>query len=166
MSRKVTVYKAAMPAPKVASQYLVQIPYLGIKTSLLIEQATYPTEEVGEVVVWNKGQPIYFPTLMKVPGTFTCTIPEDAFARNQISIDALRNIQIGNGNYTIMFDIYIAMTFGQSVIALPNTGRLLASAFLLSVDQITFDASKPDEVLKWKLTFRYNYIKHLNKFPY
>lgn len=166
MSRKVTSFRDALSSPKTVSQFKVFIPFLWNNTLLVVESATYPTEETGETSIWHKGQQIFFPTFSKVPGTWSCVIPEDMFATNQISIDSLRNIQAGNGKYVVMYDIFVTMLYGQTKTPVPTTGRMLKSSFLLSVDPINFDASKPDEVLKWKLTFRYNYIEPVLKFPY
>lgn len=165
MSRKVTSFRAVLPAPKTLSQYWVNIPFI-TNSLILVEAAAYPTEDVGEVAVWVKGQQIFFPTFSKVQGTWECVISEDVFATNQISIDALRNVQIGNGKYVIMFDILIALTYGETIVPIPNSVRTLRSAFLVNVAPVGLDASKPGEVLKWRLTFRYNLIKSMTKYPF
>lgn len=165
MSRKASLFKSVLPAPKTLSQYWVLIPEISSAT-LLVESATYPTEEFGEVAVWIKGQPVYFPTKSKVPGTWECIIPENAVSTTQVSIDTLRSINCGDGNYVILTDIIIALTIGETMIPSPTTIRQLKSCFLLSVAPVQLAADNPMTVLKWKLTFRYNYIQPLLKWPY
>ena len=43
---------------------------------MLIDSTTLPTESFDEVVVYDRGQPVYLPTRKKVPGLWSCTINE------------------------------------------------------------------------------------------
>lgn len=166
MSRRASRFKDTIVSPKTLSQFQVIIPLLAPETTWLVEAAMFPTESTGETSVWNKGSQMFFPTFSEVPGTWSCTIPEEQFVTNKISIDALRNIQAGDGRYVIMYSIFVYMTYGQSALPVPGTQIVLGNSFLLSVDPIYLDASKPEEVVKWKLTFRYNYIEPAFKGPY
>lgn len=162
MSKKATVFKIVQPLPKTLSQYWVQIPNFFL-SPLLVESATYPTEELGEVAVWLDGQPVYLPTKSKVPGFFHCVVSENALVTNQLTIDSIRKIQSGSGNYIEPFDILVALTLADTGIPVGSSMRILGGSFLIAIDPINLKADAPGEILKWKLKFRYNYIKYLSR---
>jgi len=160
MSRKATAFKVVQPMPKTLAQYWVFVPYI-IHSPLIVESATYPNEELGEVAVWLGGQQVFFPTKYKVGGSWECFITENALALNQISVDALKVLQSGRGNSVALFDIMVALTLADTMSPITSSMRVLKGCFLQSIAPIVLNASSPGDPLKWKLSFKYSYIYSL-----
>lgn len=176
MSYKVEAFRVLVPQPLLSCKFIIipTAPEL-IKTGLLIETATFPTEVTQEVAFLYKGQRVYFPIQTDVPDVWKFTVPDTIFTDHRAMIWRRKYRDPEK-----TFDIVLCMTDISGILSLDNIGggivnaaSIAASAFLSAVvlkecyitdiAQGQLNASDPTQPMKWDISVRYQGIVPFTK---
>lgn len=155
MSLKVDGFAATFSIPKTVDKFYIQLP--GSSKSLFRVSATsLPLPSRSEGVIWFLGQPLYLPTSQQASGEWSCSIAEDAGLGTLAMISALERRCKAPLPNDDSVNIFIT---DQITGLIPQLAVTLRFAWLKSVTPLELDWSKPDQVARWNLTFKYSAIK-------
>lgn len=160
MSYRVTAFTVAQPQPLVLCNYIVQIPKL-LTSSILVEAATFPQEKFGEVAVFHRGEPIYFPTRSETGGVWSCRMAENILGTIGNKLQEIKYSAMDAKSRTTnqWLDIFVAPATGFTMVPMFRQAVILRGAWMQTIDDIQLDASNSNTAWKWNAQFRYQYIR-------
>lgn len=167
MSLRIKAFTTLIPQPASLHNYWLWIPGM-LQTSILAESVPLPYEQLGEVAVYYRGRPVYFPARTEVPGEWTIIVADDFAGLVGLEIHQQREKQfkssetIGQSLELTKFNkrnIHV-MAHSSAGVPIKWNGVTLVGAWIKNVKEVQFK-SDSIEPLKWTVTFRYDAITSL-----
>lgn len=171
MSRKIDAFRLAVPQPLTKKDITMLCPQLA-EGALLAQSMSFPSENMGEATYYYKGRPLYTPTRTNVPGDWTVDIADNVLTLVRYHMQSFMyakkkfNVTLVPGDLTdilsgaVSLDILgLLRSATTSAIAALFSGITLCDAWIKTMAPVDFSASGATEVVTWRVTIRYNYIK-------
>lgn len=183
MSRKISLFAAAVPTPLTKRDFTLFMNTLPF-ASLLVQAATFPTEQVGEAAIPVSGTSVYVPTVYSVPGEWVFEVPDSTFLTiyyqlntllytrrvfdvflvpGQLSDAVIAGVSSGgnllSGSASLrnwVGDISSMASAGASILL---SGKILNRCFIKNIQDVQFSNRQDSgDAVVWRITVRYNYI--------
>lgn len=160
MSIKSQVYNALLQGQGPANMYAFQVTIPGaLKSSLLVEAATYPSLKRGDVAVPVRGTVLNIPTVEESTGVWNCTIVEtQTFMTKWDLMKVYLNTDPSN-----LIDIELRPLQAGGV--LPMVGIKMSGCYLQSRGEVRLASDQVTNVWKWDFSFVFNLIEEVYGLP-
>lgn len=155
MSKKVDVFRVAMPLPLTVSQFVIIAPALSV-FSLVIEAATYPAIKLGEVAIPFKGETIYRPTVPEI-GSWKVRFPENYLGLMRQDI-ILNHATVDRESGTMSGIIPFVLVNVLNGTDIPVSGFKLMNCWIKGRDPVDLKSDGSTEVFKWNAEIRYDAV--------
>lgn len=152
------MFSLAVPIPKTLEKFYILLPNNN-HSMLYVSAASFPFQRHTEGKISFLGRSISLPTSKEVDGTWTCDYEENFALTGAMTISDLER-QI-NETYIAKNSYIKVVLTDQFTGMIPQQMVRLNHAWLQSVEPLRLDWSKPTEVVKWRLTFKYSSLKRI-----
>lgn len=177
MSVRQDSFRLAIPAPLTQRDITVVIPKL-LPVSLLVQAATFPTEELGEVAVPIRGQEIKLPTKFRSSEGWSFDVPDNLFTTYRYMLmsayysrrlfDAhlvLGNLadtvnDLTNPNLSSLFSIINNGAISK-LVSMKTSSCTLKGCWIRRINPVEFSAQDVTTPILWRVSVHYNYIQPL-----
>ena len=156
MSLKAEAFSLTLSAPKTQDKFYVQLPG-STKSLFRVSSTSLPYSSRAEGVITFLGRKVFIPTIKEVEGEWSCVLEEDVALGTGAMISALER-RVGTFNKYLSDSLNIFVT-DQFTGLVPQLAVTLKYVWLKRVDPVQLDWSKPDQPIKYKLTFKYSALK-------
>lgn len=175
MSIKVNIFRGLLGNPMNTHNFYVRIPRMS-DVELLVSATSFPTEKLETVPYYYQGEIVYYPTMPRRGGTWTCTLPEGEYAKVyrtaslEFGTDFLQKIGIMNHySNTDKFDILVAAkSIRAGVVPMPRQIPMsvrLEGCVFLGLDPVQLNSGQANQMWVWNLTFSYDSLVYLPAIP-